>query len=239
MALSFSIPGGNNTLPADKIALIRDLDPQTQAKVAEGTRILRLRKGDCCFRNGDPANEFYILCKGLIKIYQNSLDGREQILYIYSVGDFVGGLNLLTEESYRYYGEALEETLVAAINVHIFKQYLYDNPLILRQILRKSYDRIRWAEALIQRLNSGNAETKVASVLLQIAEEIGEKREDGLHVRLPMSREELGSYAGLTRETTARKLSQMKRQGILAFTGQRGVIVKDLPALKELGVALD
>ena len=57
----------------------------------------------------------YLIYKGQMKIFFNSIDGEEQIFYIYTDGDFVGGLNLLVDEPYRYIGQALTDCKVVAI----------------------------------------------------------------------------------------------------------------------------
>ena len=60
-----------------------------------------IKAGDYIFKTGDP--EFmYLIYQGQRKIFINTMDGEEQIFYIYHDGDFVGGLNLLVQTPYRY-----------------------------------------------------------------------------------------------------------------------------------------
>ena len=215
-----------------KLPLIRHLSVNLFPELAENVNILRVKKGDIFFQTGDPADRFYIVCEGSFKIFKNTIDGREQILYIYHPGDFVGALNLLKDHRYLYTGQALEDSLICTISKAFFDREFMNNPSILRQILEKSYDRIRWAEDLISRLSSANSGIKTAELILRFADILGEKTAEGIRVDLPLNREEMGSYAGLSRETFTRKLGEFRDLGYLEFSGNRIVIIKDEKALR-------
>lgn len=92
--------------------------------------------------------------------------------------------------------------------------------------------RIRWAEDLISRLSSANSGIKTAELILRFADILGEKTAEGIRVDLPLNREEMGSYAGLSRETFTRKLGEFRDLGYLEFSGNRIVIIKDEKALR-------
>ena len=99
-----------------------------------------------------------------MKIYKYLSDGREQILYIYSA-DFVGAFNLLKEDEYKYNGQAIEDTIISTLSKQTFDEIAIKNPRITLKILEKAYERIRWAEDLVDRLSSGTADAKVAGLL--------------------------------------------------------------------------
>ena len=195
-------------------------------------RVRKVKKAEQIFQSGDPASELYIVCSGQFKIFTYTPDGREQIMYIYNPGDFVGGLNLLTSSRYLYTGQALEESVICTISKPFFDRACLNNPSILRQILEKSYDRIRWAEELIARLSSSNAGIKVAELLLRFAVRYGTPTKEGIRIDLNLNREELGSYTGLTRETFTRKLGEFKDLGYVDFIGSRIILIKDEDAIR-------
>ena len=174
----------------------------------------------------------YLIYQGQRKIFINTMDGEEQIFYIYRDGDFVGGLNLLVQTPYRYIGQALTDCKVVVIPKAAFDRYFYDSPVVLRSVLVKSFERIRWAEDLIQRLATSNASMKTAGLLLKLAKRIGVETEEGIRLELSMNREELGSYSGLRRETITRKLGEFKELGYIELVGNKVIIIKDLEALE-------
>lgn len=216
-----------------KLPLLRHLSVTEFYELANSVAVRRVKKGEMIFKSGDPADVLYIVCEGQFKILTYTADGREQIMYIYNPGDFVGGLNLLTSDRYLYYGQALEDSIICTMSKPFFDKACLNNPKILRQILKKSYDRIRWAEELITRLSSSNAGMKVAELLLRLAKRHGVQTAEGIRIDLSLSREELGSYAGLTRETITRKLGEFKDLGYIDYSSNRVILIKDEQALHD------
>lgn len=168
-----------------------------------------------------------------MKIYKNLSDGREQILYIYSVGDFVGGFNLLKEDEYKYNAEALEDTTISTLSKAKFDEIAIKNPSINLKIIEKGYERVIWAEELIQRLSYSNADAKVAGLLLNLIKDFGTETEEGILLNLTLNREEMGSYAGISRETMTRKLNQFKELGYVDFIGNKKILIKNKDVLEE------
>lgn len=221
-----------------KLPLLRHLSVAEFEELAQDIQVRHVKKGEIIFKAGDKSSVLYIVCAGQFKIFSHTVDGREQIMYVYNQGDFVGGLNLLKEHSYVYTGQALEDSIICTMSKPFFDRTCLNNPNVLRQILEKSYDRIRWAEELIARLANTNAGIKVAELLLWMALRYGVKTEEGIRIELNLSREELGSYAGLTRETFTRKLGEFKDMGYIDFSGTKVIIVRQEDALRDYVSAL-
>lgn len=222
-----------NEIDLRKLPIFRYLSVSDFDQMAKEVEVLDYKKGDFIFQSGDASDKLYIVCSGQMKIFTYTVDGREQIMYIYNPGDFVGGHNVLTGHKYLYMGQALENSKICTMSKAFFNRYCISNPMILLQILEKSYDRIRWAEDLISRLSSTNASIKVASLLLRFASRYGTKTEEGTEIDLSLSREELGSYAGLSRETITRKLGELKDLGLIDYRGNKKLIIKDETRLRD------
>lgn len=221
-----------------KLPLLRHLSVAEFEELAQDIQVRQVKKGEIIFKAGDKSAVLFIVCAGQFKIYSHTMDGREQIMYVYNQGDFIGGLNLLKAHNYVYTGQALEDSVICTLSKPFFDRTCLNNPYILRQILEKSYDRIRWAEELIARLANTNAGIKVAELLLWMALRYGEKSDEGIRIELSLSREELGSYAGLTRETFTRKLGEFKDLGYIDFSGTRVILIKQEDALRDYISAL-
>ncbi len=223
---------GNNCF--NNIPLFAGLNEEELVKLSEGISFKTYKKGETIFRTGDKADGMYIVCSGKMKIYNFTVDGREQILYIYSAGDFVGGLNLLKEDEYKYNGVALEATTISTLSKKKFDEIVTKNPSMLLKILEKAYERIRWAEDLINRLTATSVDAKVAGLLLYLIDDFGRESENGIILELSINREEMGSYAGLSRETITRKLNMFKDLGYLEFYGNKIILIKDRDQLEKL-----
>jgi pyruvate formate lyase activating enzyme len=214
------------------LPLLSDVPEEDVSHVLSEVILSSIKAGELVFKTGDAPDFMYLIYKGQMKIFVNTMDGEEQIFYIYRDGDFVGGLNLLVETPYRYIGQALTDCKVVAIPKATFDKYFYNSPAVLRSVLSKSFERIRWAEELIQRLATSNASMKTAGLLLKLVKRLGVETEEGIRLELSMSREELGNYSGLRRETITRKLGEFRELGYIELVGNRVIIVKDLEALE-------
>ena len=100
------------------------------------------------------------------------------------------------------------------------------------KILEQSFLRIRHAEDLVTRLIENHADIKVASLLLSLARNFGIKKPEGILLELNISRENMGSFAGLTRETMTRKLAELKEKDIIELIDTKKILLKDLDALR-------
>lgn len=216
------------------IPLLSSLSEEESQKISEEVITKEFQKGDFIFKTGDKADRLYIVCEGKMKIFKYLTDGREQILYIYGAGDFVGAFNLLKEDEYWYNAVALEDTIVSTLSKKNFDEIIIKNPTITLKVLEQSYERIRWAEDLVDRLSTMNTDAKVASLLLRLEDDFGTRKGNDIILNLTINREEMGSYAGISRETMTRKLRTFKELGIIEFEGNKVIIIKDKDRLKEM-----
>lgn len=216
------------------IPLFDSMDEAECERLAAELRCAKYRRGDLVFKTGTRADRIYIICSGRIKIYKYLPDGREQILYIYTGGDFVGGFNLISASAYLYNARALETSLICTLNKERFNAIALQDPTMLLKILSKAFERVRRAERLVERLSSSSADEKVAGLLLDMAPSFGAETEEGLELRLSINREEMGSYTGLSRETVTRKLKQFQAEGRIALLGHKRIVLKDVEGLEAI-----
>ena len=214
--------------------LLAFLTDEELARFRYRPQVLIYKKGDKIFSFNDPADFMYIILEGFIKISTYLSDGREQILYIYGEEDFVGAHNLLTEETYIYEARALTKARLLIISKIDFENIMIKNNQVLIKILNQSFRRIRRSEDLIDRLSTQNADMKVAKLLLDLAYDVGIVKKEGVLVEIHLSREELGSYSGIVRETLSRKLSSFEKMGLIKMIGRNEILIKNMKALEKM-----
>lgn len=226
----------NGKLNYKEIPLLSYLTEEEFFKMNSTFEVLQFKKGDIIFKSQDPADKMYILIDGFMKVSMYLSDGREQLLYIYKKGDFLGGLNLLSGDKYAYNGSALWDTTVITVSKSDFYNVLLKNNNFLIKVLEKSYERIRRAESLIDRLSVINTDVKVAKLLINLIKIYGSQEEGGILLDLNITQEELGSFTGLTRETMSRKLKQFEDMGLLKIISRGKILIKDIKKLSEYNV---
>lgn len=155
-------------------------------------------------------------------------------MYILSEGDFIGAFNLLKEDEFDFNAEALENMHISMLEKSSFDKIVLSNPQITLKIFEKAYERINKAENLVARLSSGNPDSKVLSLLRDLAADFGTSTPNGILLELNMSREEMANYAGIARETMSRKLKLFEEAGLIKLIGNKKILIYDIAQLRAM-----
>ena len=180
---------------------------------------------------GQPAHGVFLLCDGTAKVRLDR-HGVAVIARIARAGELLGVREVLTGTDYRYTAEALEPCALRFVPAAAFKLLLEDDPALCDSVLRQltaesdSADRLR-AITMMDDMN-----VRVASFLLDLVEERGRTTPAGVRFTVDISHREIGQMIGVVRETVTRKLSELRRAGLLVTKGTT-FIVPDRAALEE------
>lgn len=219
---------------ARKAPIFSVLDNDQLAVVMSSIIRRKYKKGQIVFFEDDVSDKFYIINSGKIKIFKYTKEGKEQILYILSEGDFIGYLSLLKKGKFDFNAEALEDVNVCMLTKDDFDKIVKKTPEISLRILENLHDRLVSLENLVQTLSTKDIETRIAAILKNFAKEFGREDGTGIVIDMPLSREEMANYIGVTRETMSRKLSSMEDDGVIELIGNRKIVIRDLHLLEEL-----
>ncbi|WIV12295.1 Crp/Fnr family transcriptional regulator [Proteiniborus sp. MB09-C3] len=217
---------------AHKVSIFSVLSEEQLTKLTEKIAHKNYKKGQIIFFEGDISDKLYVINKGKIKIFKYTREGKEQILYILSEGDFVGDLSLLKKDEFKFNAEALEDANICVLTKDDFDGILKESPEIAISILQVVYDRIVKLENLIQSLSTKDIEARIAGLLLSFIKDFGVRKGDSIELELPLSREDIANYIGVTRETISRKLGSMQDQGVIELIGSKKIIIKDIEELE-------
>lgn len=217
-----------------EVSLFSSLTEDEMTLIAEEAITYSFKRGDIIFAQGDTANHLHIVCSGKMKIKKYTVDGKEQILYILSDGDFIGAFNLLKADKWDFTAEALEDTEISMVSKSAFNHILFKNPDITLKVLEKAYERIIKVESLVERLGTNSVDAKVAGLLLNLESNFGHKTNEGTLLTLSINREEMGAYAGITRETMTRKLKLFQELGVIRLIGTKQILIMNKEKLKEM-----
>lgn len=181
---------------------------------------------------GSIPQDFIVVCKGRIKVFGYSNDGKEQIMYILTKGDFLGGKNLFHDIKANFNAQAMEDTVVCTIEKHKFQKLLIKYPGISLKIMDVLNDRLEKMESMFRRISPKDVDSRVNMVLLELSRKYGKKQDGSVLIELPMSREEMANYIGVARETVSRKLTSLKDEGIIEIIGNKKILILKEEALE-------
>jgi len=223
----------HNKMCSKRVPIFSSFNQEEITRVSSLIVRREYKKGELIILEGAGIESLVIVNSGRVKAYRNTSEGREHILYIFSEGDFFGEKNLLLNKAATYNAEALEDTGICTIHRKAFQELMREYPELSFKVMEELCNRLVRLENTIESMGTRNVELRVNSVLVEFAEKYGRAEPRGLVIELPMSREGIANYIGLTRETVSRKMSLLQEEHIIEMIGNKKVIILDMNRLKE------
>lgn len=178
-------------------------------------------KNDVILMEEDAGTALFVIVKGKVKVSRNSNDGREVILTILGESDFFGEMAILDGLTRSATVTAIDESELFLIQRNHFLNLLYEHPEVSVALLQELTRRLRNADMKIKALSLKDAEGKVATVILQLADDIGKIKQGVVEIeKLPLQ-QDLANMAGTSRETISRTLHSFAKKGYVEMEGNK------------------
>jgi CRP/FNR family transcriptional regulator/CRP/FNR family cyclic AMP-dependent transcriptional regulator len=199
----------------------------TIARLAERGVVRRYRRGTYLFHQGDDSPEVFFLVAGRVEISSDSSSGHRQLHTTLDLPQFFGELGVLGGMARTASALALEESSVWVVPAPAFVEFLSEEPVAARSILRALARNVQAQEAFVEDLLYLDLKGRVAKRLLQlVAPSLDELPEDGAVVPSIVTHADLASLCGGSRENVTRILSDLQRRGFVEREGRRFVLRK-------------
>jgi CRP/FNR family nitrogen fixation transcriptional regulator len=179
------------------------------------------------FAEGDSAETFYKVVSGTVRTCKFLNDGRRQIEAFYTAGDVFG---FEMGDTHLISAEAVTECNLIAYRRKGVEAAAMQDGVLARQLFSYAMHSVTHAQTHAFLLGRRAAAEKVAVFLL----DWGAAGNAGQVIDLPMSRQDMADYLGLTIETVSRTLSQMEREGLIAIPNARQIHLLRRGALEDL-----
>ncbi len=188
--------------------------------------------GQTVFFAGDPLEFVGSIVSGVASLTRTMPDGRVQMVGLLLPADFMGRPNRETIDN-----DIVAETdlMLCCFRRKPFEKLIEQTPHVGQRLLEMTLDELDAAREWMLVLGRKTAREKIASLLYMIATRMV-KLKSGTSAQvsfiLPITRETMANYLGLTIETVSRQMTALKKDGIIAFDDRRDIKVPDLDALK-------
>jgi len=194
-----------------------------------------LKKGEFLFRVGDPFRAIFLIQSGSVKTSVLSHDGGIQVLRFALPGELLG-VNAIASARHPSDAVALEATQLCELSFTQLELLATAHPEIQHRLLQLLSDEIARDERLMAMLGHQKAEVRLAHCLLDFHQRSQRPAQAGTPFRLPMSRQDIADYLGLSLETVSRLLSRFQKAGLLQVQG-RQLRLLDMAQLRAIGSA--
>jgi CRP-like cAMP-binding protein len=238
IALDVSRQFSRSAPPSRKVAELvvvggKEAADETQALQRIGIR-LRFARGETIFSEGDEAKYSYKVVSGAIRLCKHLADGRRQIAGFVLPGEYCGFMHL---DAHRFTAEATGDTVLIAYPQRQIESLAQQMPGVQRRLTGFLADRVRSMQDHVVLLGRLTARERVASLLLLLADRAGTEAQGP--VALPMSRQDMADYLGLTIETVCRVLSDLKRMKVIELPDLHVMRIRDADGLGAVAEGLD
>jgi CRP/FNR family transcriptional regulator len=173
---------------------------------------VKLDARDTVFFEGDDSTYLFNVVTGAIRLSKLLPDGRRQITGFLFEGDFLG---LAIADVYAYSAETLTDTTLCRFSRTGLGDMMGRLPKLERELLKLSSNELTQAQDHLMLLGRKTAMERLTTMLLKLAERIGQRDNGGWTLKLPMIREDLADYMGLTTETVSRTLTRLRDQDVI------------------------
>jgi CRP-like cAMP-binding protein len=171
--------------------------------------VKRFAKGETIYAAGAPASGLLKVCSGAVMLYQMLEDGRRQIIELVAPGEY---LHFETEGALDHFAEALTDAELVCFGT----EALSADPALAELALEQMRARLQRGRAHVTMLGRKSAAERLADFLDLASERLSSRRGE---INLPMTRQQIADYTGLTLETVSRFFSKWARERRLTRVG--------------------
>lgn len=175
-------------------------------------RQIQFASGETVFAEEEMTTSFYSLLEGVMRLYKLLPDGRRQIVGFALPGDFLG---MTTSGRHNFSADAIGPVAVCRFSRVSFARFVEDKPHFLQRINELAVRELSQARDHMVLLGRRSAEEKVAAFLIGWRHRNIQLRGPSATVPLPMSRQDIADYLGLTIETVSRTFTKLERDGVI------------------------
>ena len=196
-------------------------------------RVEHYAAGHEIFAKGSPGQSLMAVLRGSVKVSSLSEDGKEVVFAIFNAGEIFGEMAVLDGDVRSADAIAMTDCELLAVHRRDLLPILEQRADLCMIVLKVLCRRLRQTSAQVEDLMFRHLESRIAKVLLHLAEHSGEH---GVHrpaVELHVSQRVLGHIAGGSRESVSKHLQQWRRQGLIDIS-KGAIMIRDLEALERL-----
>jgi CRP-like cAMP-binding protein len=211
-----------------RTSFLASLGPTALASMLEIVNVTNFEARDVLFREGEPAESFYCVLSGYIRLYRLNKDGREADIRICGPGDIFAECLLPAGDRYLYNAQAADTATVGRLDLQRVRNLAEQEKDVAKAIIRSLSDHLRSTMDCIANDRLQTAPQRVAHYLLTSCEEDG----GPVSIRLPFQKSLLAGKLGLAPEALSRAFSTLRRAGVTVRG--RTIQISDVTALKQI-----
>ena len=190
--------------------------------------------GETIFHQGDPGNAVYVVASGRVRIYVPTEEGQEVSVVFYGPGGMFGEMALVDQKPRSATAQAMEDTVVWAMNGTHFYRHLRENYQVALNLMQLLSRRLRATTDHVRAMASLDVSRRTIQALLDLAHQQGRATPEGIRLGR-LTQQDLASLIGTSRESVNRALRALARKGLVAVLQGQIVVCRPEELTELLG----
>jgi CRP/FNR family transcriptional regulator, dissimilatory nitrate respiration regulator len=176
-----------------------------------GSRVARqYERGERIFQQGDPADAFFFICEGWVKLFREREDGGEVVVAIFTAGETFAEAAMFLGGRYPASAEAVSPARILRADGAILRQTILQNPQLAFDMLAAASVHLKHLVEHIEQLKAQSAPQRIADFLLdQVGAAYGPAE-----IALPYEKALIANRLGMQPESFSRALARLRRLGV-------------------------
>lgn len=209
------------------VDIFQDLTDAEIEEIDKATTVTTCRRGRILYMPEDTSEVLFLLKQGRVQLYRISPDGKKLVIATAGPGTVFGEMTLIGQGMHNTFAEAVEDCVLCVMSRDDVERLLVTKPKVALRIFETLGNRLREAEARLQEIAFKGIPARLASLLLQLAEEQGSDTVTGL------THQDLGEQIGTYRETTTQTLNTFKAEQLIDI-GRKRITILDQEGLRHV-----
>jgi CRP/FNR family transcriptional regulator, cyclic AMP receptor protein len=210
--------------------------PDKERRAVESRTTLRKYKdGQFIYQRGDPGDELFLIRNGAVRIYSQSIEGKELLYVILIAGNCFGEQSMLDGGTRHHMARALGEVEVDVLSQSDFTSLCDQYPGVTKGMLSLLSNRLRLLYGYFEEASQLGLSARIAVRLCGLANSIGHNDADGIHTDLRITQEDISFMVAASRQSVNKVLNAWQARGIIKIS-YGAVLIKNFQELKKLSV---
>jgi CRP/FNR family transcriptional regulator len=186
---------------------------------------LHFKKGEIIIRAGDASSGVYFLESGYVKVYSITESGDENLHFILKPHEPFPLEETFTNTDENLYYEAMNSVQVKKSSRDDFLAFTKERSKNSLELLSAVIGMLEMYRSRVNNLELTNAQARIISRLLFLAERFGKEKDNRVTFDLPITQKDVANAINVTRETANREINKLIKKRIIRWRNQKMVIL--------------
>lgn len=213
---------------------IMDMPKQVAKKIDDffsGYKLKKYEKGELLILADENPKFITYIISGQVREYDISYRGDEIVVNVFKSPAFFPMSWAIAKTPNRYFFEASTKITVRQAPPEDALKFIQANPDVMLDLLTRLYRGVDGIQRRMAHLMAGSAKSRLLFELIIECRRFGKQQADGSYI-VKINEAEIGSRAGLSRETVSRGMKDLKKLNLLSIN-RHGIVLKDIDTLEE------